>query len=106
MKSIGALWLEPGERIEAIQDQKTLLLVAKKTKVELFLRELEDILQNVKTKTFPLRLVLPEVPDDTLLEELGRLTNSNLRRSHTLRRVSIQTPPLWFGFNADQHAWK
>ncbi|KAI1813428.1 hypothetical protein GGS20DRAFT_553536 [Poronia punctata] len=90
MRNIGKMWLEPPmERIEAIQDDQIFQLFSKKTKVELFLRELDQTLKNVRSKAFPLRLVSPEQPDDATLEELGRLTNTHVTRSPTQRKLNV-----------------
>jgi hypothetical protein len=88
MNSLGKIWLEPGERIEAIRNQKTLRLVTSKSKAESLLKGLDETLKSVTTKTFPVHLVASEMPEDDILEEVGRLTNTHVRKSHTLERVS------------------
>ncbi|KAI1129303.1 hypothetical protein F5Y10DRAFT_238643 [Nemania abortiva] len=86
MSTLGEIWLEPGEKIEAFRKQSTLRLVSTKPKVEAVLRDLDNTLGSVTQKTFPLVLVAPENPDDAILEELGRVTNTYITRSRTARR--------------------
>ncbi|KAI0195648.1 mitochondrial inner-membrane-bound regulator-domain-containing protein [Xylaria flabelliformis] len=80
MNTLGKIWLEPGEKIEAFRNQKTLRLVATKPKAELLLRDLDETLKSVRIKKLPVRLLASEAPDDAILEELGRITNSHIRK--------------------------
>ncbi|KAI3327403.1 hypothetical protein HD806DRAFT_392466 [Xylariaceae sp. AK1471] len=89
MNTLGEIWLEPGEKIEAVRNQKTLRLVTSKSKAESLIRELDEILKSVTMKTFPVHLVASEVPDDAVLEEVGQITNSHVRKSHTLKRLHV-----------------
>lgn len=88
METLGKVHLEQGEKIEAVRNQQALRLVTTKSKAEILIRALDEILQGVTTKTFPLRLVSSDLIEDNILEEVGLLTNSLVRKSHTLRRVS------------------
>ncbi|KAJ2967559.1 hypothetical protein NUW58_g10421 [Xylaria curta] len=76
---LGKIWLEPGEKIEAIRSQRTLRLVTARHKAESLIDNLHKTLRSVATKTFPVRLVASEVPDANVLEELGRITNTHIR---------------------------
>ncbi|TGJ83303.1 hypothetical protein E0Z10_g5441 [Xylaria hypoxylon] len=89
MNALGKIWLAPGEQIEAFQDQQTLRLVTTRPKAESLIRDLDNTLKSVRTKTFPVILFGSEAPDDKVLEELGRITNSHIRKSHTLRREQL-----------------
>ncbi|KAI0532815.1 hypothetical protein GGR58DRAFT_149361 [Xylaria digitata] len=89
MNSLGKIWLDPGEKIEAIQGTKTLHITTTRPKAESIIRDLDEILQSVKTKTFPLVLVGSEMPDEAVLEKLGQMTNSYVEPSHTLRRLQV-----------------
>lgn len=83
-------YLESPEVIEAFREEETLRLVTTRSKAKAIISELNEILENVTTKTFPLVLVNSEEPSDAILEELGQMTNSLVRKSHTGRRVSYE----------------
>ncbi|KAI0454080.1 hypothetical protein F5B21DRAFT_477422 [Xylaria acuta] len=89
MNTLGKIWLEPGEKIEAFRNQKTLRLVTTKPKAETLIRDLDETLRSVMAKTFPVNLVASEPPDDTVLEELGRITNAHVRKNNTSRKLRV-----------------
>ncbi|KAF2968636.1 hypothetical protein GQX73_g4872 [Xylaria multiplex] len=89
MNTLGKFWLDPGEKIEAIQGTKTLHITTTRPKAESIIRDLDELLQSVKTKAFPLVLVGSEVPDQVVLEKLGQMTNSYVEPSHTSRRLQV-----------------
>ncbi|RYC55282.1 hypothetical protein CHU98_g10925 [Xylaria longipes] len=89
LNTLSKIWLEPGEKIEAIRNEETLRLVTTKPKADSLLNDLDKTLRSVTTKTFPVNLVASEAPDDAVLEELGRITNTHIRKSHTARRLHV-----------------
>ncbi|RWA09178.1 hypothetical protein EKO27_g5933 [Xylaria grammica] len=89
LNTLGKIWLEPDEKMEAFQDQKILRLVTTRLKADSLLRELDETLRNVTRRTFPVVLFGSEAPNDTVLEELGRITNSYISKSQTLRRLHV-----------------
>ncbi|KAI0204213.1 hypothetical protein F4808DRAFT_415081 [Astrocystis sublimbata] len=89
LNALGNIFLEPGETIEAFRDQSAILLVTKQPKVESILKELDETLRSVSQKTFPLTLVESEHIDDAVLEEVGRITNTHIRKSRTGRRLHV-----------------
>ncbi|KAI0118205.1 hypothetical protein GGR51DRAFT_207216 [Nemania sp. FL0031] len=89
MNTLGDIWLDQGEKIEAFRKQNTLRFVTSKPKADAILRDLDNTLGSVTQKAFPAVLVTPEEPDDTVLEELGRITNTYITRSRTLRRAQL-----------------
>ncbi|GAP91348.1 putative rmp1 protein involved in nucleus-mitochondria cross-talk encoded by the rpm1 gene [Rosellinia necatrix] len=89
MNNVGKNLLGRGEKIEAFRDENTLRLVTTKPKVEQLVANLQDILKNVKTKTFPVLLTGLEAPDPSVLEELGRIANAEVKTSHTLQRIHV-----------------
>ncbi|KAI8632668.1 hypothetical protein F5Y19DRAFT_326625 [Xylariaceae sp. FL1651] len=89
MNTLGKGWLEPGEKIEAFRNEKTLRLVTTRPKVDSLLKDLNETLKCVTTMTFPINLIGWEALDDTILEEVGRITNTHVRKSHTLRRLHV-----------------
>ncbi|KAI1741912.1 hypothetical protein F4680DRAFT_413827 [Xylaria scruposa] len=80
MNAFGKIWLEPGEKIEAFRNQKTLRLVTTKPKADLLLKDLDATLKSVRTRRLPVDLFASEAPDDAVLEELGRITNTHIRK--------------------------
>ncbi|KAI0440258.1 hypothetical protein F4803DRAFT_482822 [Xylaria telfairii] len=87
INTLSKVWLDPGEKIEAFRDQETLLLVTTKSKAESILRDLDETLRNLTTKTFPVLLTgTAEAPSDAVLEELGRMTNTHIRKSDELKK--------------------
>lgn len=88
MNTLGEVWLEPGEKIEAFRNQKMFRLVATKLKAESLIRDLTKTLQSIETKSIPLSLFGSKMPDEATIEELGRITNTHVNPSSTLRRVS------------------
>ncbi|KAJ8121861.1 hypothetical protein ONZ43_g1796 [Nemania bipapillata] len=78
MNTLGDVWLEPGETIEAFRNQKMLRLVTTQQKVDTLIRDLHKTLRSIVTKTFPIFIASSETPNDATLEELGRITNTYL----------------------------
>ncbi|KAK5632383.1 hypothetical protein RRF57_008097 [Xylaria bambusicola] len=89
MNTLGKIWLDPGEQIEAFRREKMLRLVTTKYKVDSVIRDLDETLQCVTTKTFPIVLLGSGMPDDKILEHVGKITNSHIKKSHTLRRLHV-----------------
>ncbi|KAI1493948.1 mitochondrial inner-membrane-bound regulator-domain-containing protein [Biscogniauxia mediterranea] len=107
MNTLSHIWLEPGERIEAIRNQKVLRLITTKPKAEAVLQDLSTTLNAVKQSTFPSVLIAPDTIDDDILEEVGRVTNTHLRWSSTSRRIHVtwiepkSRKDKWFGHVED-----
>ncbi|KAI0870222.1 hypothetical protein GGS24DRAFT_493179 [Hypoxylon argillaceum] len=89
MNTLGEVWLEPGEKIEAFRNQKMFRLVATKLKAESLIRDLTKTLQSIETKSIPLSLFGSKMPDEATIEELGRITNTHVNPSSTLRRLHV-----------------
>lgn len=89
LNTLTRTYLEPPEVIEAFREQETLRLVTTRSKTKAIISDLNAILENVTTKTFPLVLVNSENPSDAILEELGHITNSLIRKSQTGRRGQL-----------------
>lgn len=92
MNTLSHVWLEPGERIEALRSQKVLRLITTKPKASAVLQDLSTTLNAVKQMTFPSILIAPDPIGDDILEEVGRITNTHLRWSSNNRRVSGNGP--------------
>lgn len=88
MNQLGVTWLDPGEKIEAFQDQKLLRLITTKPKAEVVLKDIHETLMRVTTQTVPLTVISSKFIDDAMLEEVGRITNTHVRKSHNQKRVS------------------
>ncbi|KAI1417141.1 mitochondrial inner-membrane-bound regulator-domain-containing protein [Hypoxylon sp. FL1857] len=86
---MGKIWLEPGEKIEAFRNKNTLRLVTTKTKAATLIKDLNTTLNQVTTMSFAVNLVTSKPIDDAVLEEVGRITNTHIRRSHSLRRLHV-----------------
>ncbi|KAI1109652.1 hypothetical protein F5Y14DRAFT_431784 [Nemania sp. NC0429] len=89
MNTLSKVWLEPGEKIEAFRHQTTLRLVTTKAKTDTLLADLDRTLRSITKTSFPLHLVTSEPPDDAILEELGRITNTHLRKSPNQERLHV-----------------
>ncbi|KAI5917523.1 mitochondrial inner-membrane-bound regulator-domain-containing protein [Camillea tinctor] len=89
MNTLSHIWLEPGERIEAIRNQRSLRLITTKPKAEAVLQDLHTTLKAIEQSTFPSVLITPGKIDDHILEEVGRITNTHLRCSSTSRRIHV-----------------
>jgi hypothetical protein len=89
LNTLTRTYLENPEVIEAFREEETLRLVTTRSKTKAIISDLDEILENVTTKTFPLVLVNSEEPSDAILEELGHMTNSLIRKSHTGRRGQL-----------------
>ncbi|KAJ3568014.1 hypothetical protein NPX13_g6566 [Xylaria arbuscula] len=89
MNTLVKIWLEPGEQIEAFRNQKMLRIVTTKHKADAVLGDLNETLKSIETKTFPIVLLGSEKPDETILEQVGKITNSHVRLSHTARRLHV-----------------
>lgn len=86
INTLGKIFLEPGEKIEAFRDERILRIVSTRSKINLVLNALDEQLQCVKTKSFPLTLVGNIDVDEVTQEELGRITNSRVQVNR-LRKV-------------------
>ncbi|KAI1176344.1 hypothetical protein F4777DRAFT_546696 [Nemania sp. FL0916] len=89
LANLTEMFLENDEQIEVFRKQSILRLITKKHKVEALMKSLNGTLEGVKTRTFPINMVGSEFLSDTILEELGQLTNTTIRHSATLRRLHV-----------------
>ncbi|KAI1865266.1 hypothetical protein JX265_008313 [Neoarthrinium moseri] len=91
LRLLSNMYLDPGENIEAFNNQKTLRIVATRVKSQTIIRELDATLQRIRQSTFPVSQVTsrPEDLTDALLEELGRITNTHVRFSDTGKRIHV-----------------
>ncbi|RYO86169.1 hypothetical protein DL766_001971 [Monosporascus sp. MC13-8B] len=89
MTRLGDTWLEPGEKIEAFRESKSLRLVTTKPKAEVLLKHLHSTLKGVTSRSIPLSILPSESLDDALLEEVGRITNTHIRKSWTQKRLHV-----------------
>ncbi|KAI0431775.1 hypothetical protein F5Y09DRAFT_303765 [Xylaria sp. FL1042] len=89
MKNLGDVYLEPGERIEAFGDQQALRLVTTRLKAASLVELLDERLKQVTTKTFPVLLIGSKVPDPAVLEQVGLITNTYVRKSHNSNRGKL-----------------
>lgn len=85
---MGQVWLDPGEKIEAFRDKKMLRFVTTKPKAAILVKALHDTIKQITYKTFGVYKVADEPIDDAALEEVGRITNTLVRKNNTSRRVS------------------
>ncbi|KAI1343311.1 mitochondrial inner-membrane-bound regulator-domain-containing protein [Xylariaceae sp. FL0016] len=96
IKTLAKLYLNPGETIEAFRNRQTLRLVCSKTKARTLIKDLNETLGKITTKTFPIGLVTSGDIDDAVLEEVAGITNTNIRRSKTDARLHVS----WIEINA------
>ncbi|KAI1823742.1 hypothetical protein F4861DRAFT_509141 [Xylaria intraflava] len=89
LNALGKFWLGPGEKIEMIHNNTVLQLVTTKQKYESILADLDRTLKSVASTTFPVQLFASEAPNDEVLEEVGRITNSHVKTSHNRRRLHV-----------------
>ncbi|KAI1354043.1 hypothetical protein F5Y01DRAFT_275008 [Xylaria sp. FL0043] len=89
IKTLSEIYLDSGEKIEAYADQRTLRLVTTKIKADALVKELDETLSEVKTKTFPVMLIGSKAPDPAVLEQLGQITNTYVRKSHNSNRLHV-----------------
>ncbi|XXH05825.1 translation elongation factor EF-1 alpha [Hypoxylon texense] len=89
VNGVGKTWLGPDEKIEIFRNQNTLRLVTTKTKAPVLIKSLDETLKQITTKTFPVGMVTSEPIDEAVLEELRRITNAHINRSHTHRRLHV-----------------
>ncbi|KAI0805073.1 hypothetical protein GGR55DRAFT_296781 [Xylaria sp. FL0064] len=89
IKTLSEIYLDSGEKIEAYAEQRTLRLVTTKIKSDALVKELDETLREVKTKTFPVMLIGSKAPDPAVLEQLGQITNTYVRKSHNSNRLHV-----------------
>ncbi|KAL7621247.1 hypothetical protein AAE478_008564 [Parahypoxylon ruwenzoriense] len=87
--STGRTWLDPGEKIESFSTQRMLRIVTTKVKSAMLLKDLDETLKQIVTKHIPMNLVTSTPPDDAVLDELGRLTNTYIRKTQASTRFQI-----------------
>ncbi|XDG07942.1 hypothetical protein ABKA04_007557 [Annulohypoxylon sp. FPYF3050] len=89
MSVMGQVWLDPGEKIEAFRDKKMLRFVTTKPKAAILVKALHDTIKQITYKTFGVYKVADEPIDDAALEEVGRITNTIVRKNNTSRRILV-----------------
>ncbi|KAI0008658.1 mitochondrial inner-membrane-bound regulator-domain-containing protein [Xylariaceae sp. FL0662B] len=87
--TLGQTLLGPGEKLEAFRNQHILRFITTKTKVAVLLQDLDKIMNSITAKTVPARLVTSEPIEDSILEELGRMTNTHIRKSDNRKRIQV-----------------
>ncbi|KAI1749308.1 hypothetical protein F4782DRAFT_514124 [Xylaria castorea] len=101
MNTLGDIWLEPGEKIEVFRNRQTIQIVATKLKAESLIRVLDEAVRSATNKPFPIRLVASEAPDDAVLEELGRITNTHIRKTRGSKFLDVTWIKLKSGTDQD-----
>ncbi|KAI1452614.1 mitochondrial inner-membrane-bound regulator-domain-containing protein [Annulohypoxylon moriforme] len=86
---MGQIWLDPGEKIEALRDKKMLRFVTTKPKAAILVKELYDTIKRITSKTFSMKLVAGEPINGAFLEEVGRITNTYVRRKQNSNQVQV-----------------
>ncbi|KAI1087387.1 mitochondrial inner-membrane-bound regulator-domain-containing protein [Rostrohypoxylon terebratum] len=89
MSVMGQVWLDPGEKIEAFRDKKMLRFVTTKPKAAILVKALHDTIKQITYKTFGMYKVADEPIDNTFLEEVGRITNTLVRRNQASSRILV-----------------
>ncbi|KAI1325673.1 hypothetical protein F5Y16DRAFT_377220 [Xylariaceae sp. FL0255] len=86
---LSRITLDDGEKIEAFRNKSILRLVTTKAKYYSVILGLHDILQKIKQKTLPLKMLGTKDIDDKVLEEVGAITHTSVRKSHTGNRLHV-----------------
>ncbi|KAF3062092.1 hypothetical protein GL218_02784 [Daldinia childiae] len=81
--------LDPGEKIEAFRNRKTIRIVATKTKASTLVEGLAKILKQITEASYLADFVASEPLDEAVLEEVGRITNTHVRLNQTTRQFHI-----------------
>ncbi|KAI1258900.1 hypothetical protein F5Y18DRAFT_322803 [Xylariaceae sp. FL1019] len=93
MHRIGEELLDSGEKIEALRSKNTLRLVTAQGKVKQLLESLNKIFESMTTNVFRMPTTKSVNFDDATLEEVGRITNSQVKftknRAGTLRQLHV-----------------
>ncbi|KAI0886096.1 mitochondrial inner-membrane-bound regulator-domain-containing protein [Annulohypoxylon maeteangense] len=89
MSVMGQICLDPGEKIEAFRDQKMLRFVTSKPKVAILVKELYDTIKQITSKTFAMSLVARKPIHEAYLEEVGRITNTHVRRKQNPNQLQV-----------------
>ncbi|KAI1212839.1 mitochondrial inner-membrane-bound regulator-domain-containing protein [Annulohypoxylon truncatum] len=89
MSVMGQIWLDPGEKIEAFQDKKMLRFVTTKPKAAILVKELHDTIKQITSKTFRMSYVSREPIDEAFLEEVGRITNTHVRKKQNSNLLQV-----------------
>ncbi|KAI0162159.1 mitochondrial inner-membrane-bound regulator-domain-containing protein [Xylariaceae sp. FL1272] len=93
MHSIGKELLDSGEKIEALRSKNTLRFVTAQGKVKQLLETLDRILESMTTSVFRVPIAKSVYFDDATLEEVGRITNSQVKftknRAGTQRQLHV-----------------
>lgn len=98
LKLLSDLFLDRGESMEVFTKRHTIRFVSTRPKAETLIHELDIMLQNLVTRHFPVSLVAGEhdLIDEVLLEEVGRISNTYVKQSHSTKRVSCSSMSLSF----------
>ncbi|KAI0384590.1 mitochondrial inner-membrane-bound regulator-domain-containing protein [Hypomontagnella monticulosa] len=87
--ALGKMWLDPGEKIEAFRNQNTLRLTTTKTKASTLIQGLRKTLQEVATVPISMDLIPAKDLDEPVLEEVGRITNTHVRKNDRVNRLFV-----------------
>ncbi|KAI1079639.1 mitochondrial inner-membrane-bound regulator-domain-containing protein [Whalleya microplaca] len=82
-------WLESGEKLEAFRSTQTLRFVMNKTKATMMIQLLNETLNDITIKTFPIKFVTLEPIEGYILKALERMTNTHIEISKNLQRLHI-----------------
>ncbi|KAK7917036.1 hypothetical protein PG985_010644 [Apiospora marii] len=91
LKLLSDLFLDRGESMEVFTNKHTIRFVCTRPKAETLVRELDTMLQNLATRHFPVSLVAGphDLLDEVLLEEVGRISNTYVKQSHSTKRIAV-----------------
>lgn len=96
---MGKIWLEPGEKIEAFRNQRTLRLVTTKTKASTLIQGLDETLKRAVAKPISMDHVPSKAVDEAVLEEVGHITNTHVRKideANQVRNFLLRVKPFLY----------
>ncbi|KAK8070864.1 hypothetical protein PG997_011067 [Apiospora hydei] len=91
LKLLNDRFLDRGESMDIFMKKATIRFVSTRPKAETLIHELNVILQNITTRHFPVSLVAGphDLIDEVLLEEVGRISNTYIKQSHSTKRIAV-----------------
>ncbi|KAI0848228.1 mitochondrial inner-membrane-bound regulator-domain-containing protein [Daldinia vernicosa] len=81
--------LDPGEKIEAFRNRKTIRIVATKTKALTIVQGLSKMIKHIAEANYPADFISSEPLDEAVLEEVGRITNTYVRLNQITRHLIV-----------------
>jgi hypothetical protein len=94
LESISTSLFEPGTQIELIRSERIVRIAAPKATAEFILKEIYALLEKAESRLLDASKVSPEQLEPSVLEEVGRMTNTVVQPTKSGSKIQVSWLPV------------